>query len=263
VDVDRQVRRGVVLGQALWSATFTVDTTSMSPHRLDPTAKSHAEAVPSVPSTLRDAVAAWEARGRPEQGATEYDRLRWCDALPEHAGLVRDLPERLNRSETRRIVSGLLERADIVEAFLVSQIWGYGRRGYGPYRVGRILGQADAARRLRCAYDTLVEEGPVAAFGAFSDAHRLTGLGPAFFTKFMFFADRTGQAVVLDDYVATWLREHAGVELVLYPPRSSAYAEYLALIRRWSATLSLRVDEVEQLIFAAQARTRPRNDWVP
>src|SRR3954466_8326768 len=45
----------------------------------------------------------------------------------------------------------------------------------------------------------LVNQGPVAAFGAFADAHRIPGLGPAFFTKFMFFADQTRQALVLDE----------------------------------------------------------------
>lgn len=215
-----------------------------------------------VPATLHEAAVAWKAAGRPQQGATEYVRSRWVDALPEHRQLVHALPERLNRSDSRRLIAGLLEEDNIAGAFVVSQIWGYGRRGYGPYRVRRVLDQDGAGENLRAGYDVLHRDGPGAAFSAFADKHRLAWLGPAFFTKFMFFADPTQQSLVLDEYVAAWIREHIGLKLPLYPARSSVYVGYLELVQAWAAMLELTVHEVEQLIFAAEARTRPRNDWL-
>jgi len=215
-----------------------------------------------VPARLLEAVAAWDAIGRPAQAATEYDKAGWLAAFPAHGDLLRSLPARLNRADTRRITQALLERGDVIEAFLVSQIWGYGRRGYGPYRVRRILDRPEAEKCLRSAYLALATEGPVAAFEAFADEHRIAGLGPSFFTKFIFFADQTGRAVVLDEYVGAWLAQHAAVRIRLHPARSSVYRTYLTLLERWAAALKLPVDAVEQLIFAAEAVTRPRNDWV-
>jgi Putative 8-oxoguanine DNA glycosylase OGG-like protein len=184
------------------------------------------------------------------------------DVIPESADVVRSLPERLNRAETRRVVSRLLDEDDIGAAFLVSQIWGYGRRGYGPHRVRRILSQDHAIEHLRAAYGVLCRDGPISAFATFSGEHRITGLGPAFFTKFMYFADPNRSALVLDEYVADWLGEHAGMKLVLYPARPSAYREYWNLMQRWAIELEIAADEVEQLIFSSEAVTRPRNEWV-
>jgi len=45
-------------------------------------------------------------------------------------------------------------------------------------------------------------------------------------------------------------------------PDLSPDPEYLELVQAWAPMLQLAVHEVEQLIFAAEARTRPRNDWL-
>lgn len=73
---------------------------------------------------------------------------------------------------------------------------------------------------------------------------------------------RPSSLLVLDEYVAAWIQEHAGLKLRLYPARTSVYVGYLELVQAWAPMLGLAVHEVEQLIFAAEARTRPRNDWL-
>jgi hypothetical protein len=215
---------------------------------------------PPVPVGLRDAVEAWRAEGQPPQNAVAYDRQRWIAALPEHAAILRALPDGLDRQATRGTVEATLAAGDVLDAFVVSQIWGYGRSGYGPFRVRQILDQPEAALHVHASYDALCDDGPVAGFAAFSGEHRLRGLGPAFFTKFMYLADPSQRALILDEYVLTWLRERAEVKLSRNA-RPADYARYLEVVGGWSAELDVPAEAVERLIFTAEAMTRPRSTW--
>jgi hypothetical protein len=96
--------------------------------------------------------------------------------------------------------------------------WGYGRVGYGPYRVHRVLETTlDAGSILQSAAGELGSGGPVRAYVLLGEhgAARLPGLGPAFGTKFLYFCSPSGAspALILDRLVADWLREHAGLRL--------------------------------------------------
>ncbi|HEY4099049.1 MAG TPA: hypothetical protein VGM33_26215 [Baekduia sp.] len=218
-------------------------------------------AVPSVPAALREAVGAWRAEGRPPQGAVPYVRERWIAALPEHAATLRALPgDGLDRAAAHAAVAASLAAGELLGAFVVSQVWGYGRSGYGPFRVRRILDQPEADLHVRASYDELCDDGPVAGFAAFSGEHRLRGLGPAFFTKFMYLADPSRRALVLDEYVLTWLRERAEVKLSRNP-RPADYERYLQIVGGWAAELDVPDEAVERLIFTAEAMTRPRSTW--
>ncbi|MGW3404793.1 8-oxoguanine DNA glycosylase OGG fold protein [Streptomyces zhihengii] len=98
------------------------------------------------------------------------------------------------------------------EAFVATQVWGYGRAGYGPCRTSQVLAQPKAEVVFAEAVRLLVDEGAVAAYDMLNT---LDGLGPAFLTKFLYFA---GQALpevrgplplILDRVVAGVLRRHA------------------------------------------------------
>ncbi|MEU0196898.1 MULTISPECIES: hypothetical protein [unclassified Streptomyces] len=123
------------------------------------------------------------------------------------------------------VASASVSRADVVaavraagesqswaEAFVATQVWGYGLKGYGPHRTGRVLARPGAQEAFAEAVSLLAGEGAVAAY---ERLQVLDGLGPAFLTKFLYFA---GQALpevkgprplILDKVLAGVLRRHA------------------------------------------------------
>jgi hypothetical protein len=89
--------------------------------------------------------------------------------------------------------------------------WGYGRVGYGPFRVRRVLAPVpDPGERLQAAAGELARGGPTAAYALLGDSGvpRLPGPGPAFGTKFLYFCSPPGDrtALILDRLVAA--RQH-------------------------------------------------------
>ncbi|MFJ1768519.1 hypothetical protein ACIOD2_49960 [Amycolatopsis sp. NPDC088138] len=98
--------------------------------------------------------------------------------------------------------------------------WGYGVRGYGPHRTNRILRHDLAADHLDTALAGLrAELVPLATlldcYEQLRSTAKLKGLGPAFFTKILYFAGyRRGhggpQPLILDSVVAARLPPEAG-----------------------------------------------------
>jgi hypothetical protein len=139
-------------------------------------------------------------------------------------------------------------------------IWGYGSIGYGPWRAARSLGGDPTGQRMASA---LAEVSAAAAdetalrtayrrFRAPAEA-RLPWLGPAFFTKVLYFAGyRRGvggvQPLILDRVVASRLPAEAGVT------RRNGWSsdEWLAYLR-WAAeqaqTRGVEPEAVELAVF--------------
>ena len=114
---------------------------------------------------------------------------------------------------------------------MASYVWGQGRTGYGPHRLKEILADPAAADVLAQAGAALRQEGAVAAYRVLSGG--VKGLGPAFFTKFLYFLDqamdtsRVPRALILDQRVARVVRAHAtrlGADLGL--PTAAAVAAW-------------------------------------
>ncbi len=147
-----------------------------------------------------------------------------------------------------------------MRALLVTMAWGYGRLGYGPFRVQRILATTpDAGERLQRAACELLDRGPVPAYRRLGDHGRseLPFLGPAFGTKFLYFCLPPGRgALILDQVVANWLRAQAGLSLNQVRWSSQTYARYLGTMAGWADQLSVTADELETCIFNDQARQR-------
>jgi hypothetical protein len=93
-------------------------------------------------------------------------------------------------------------------------IWGYGKGGRGGFRVRHWLEEPALTTKLDAAMD-LARSGDVG--GAYGSLRRgaenhVDGLGPAFFTKLLYFAayrrgQRGIQPLILDQYVALGLRQ--------------------------------------------------------
>ena len=146
--------------------------------------------------------------------------------------------------------------------------WGYGRVGYGPFRVRRVLDAVpNAGARLQAAAGTAVEGRPVDGYACLGDhgIARLPYLGPAFGTKFLYFCSATSSqpALILDRLVARWLRENAGLPLNELRWSVSTYVRYLEIMFGWADELGLAADELEVCIFSTQAGGLGDSQWAP
>lgn len=197
-----------------------------------------------------------------------------------------DLPDCLTSLTRARILDGAENlNADSSDAALVSFLylvnaWGYGRTGYGYSRTARVAG-ADfipAARRaLELLQDPADDLAPVAAYFHLRNEGHVHGWGPAFFTKFLMFADpanATGssltrtRAVVLDRLTAARTNDFLSAPFRQRRPRQNArlgrfgasgwntvqYAYYLALVRTLAEDerFERNAMNVERILFAEQ-----------
>jgi hypothetical protein len=123
-----------------------------------------------------------------------------------------------------------------------------------PERWGGLLAEAAAAAgdNPTAAYEVLRPAGNV-----------ITGLGPAFFTKFLYFAAGGERGcLILDARVAGRLRRSCGWKSLIgttaWP--ATTYARYLRLLTRWADELSsddrhVQADEIEFRLFSATERS--------
>lgn len=206
-------------------------------------------------------------RTRPErQPAFGYSRERWLGWLG-HLTQVNDvlvsLPEALDRDCAARKVEQLIP-GNVPAAFVVAMIWGHGKTGYGPYRTARVLTglKAPAGAPLsQSVVDRLTEsievsrrESAVAGFRFLNnDPGRIAFLGPAFFTKWLYFATARGvadsaeSAPILDALVTKWLADKAGI--TIRRGRTDDYRTYLQLLADWGSRYGLTSSAVEARIF--------------
>lgn len=139
-----------------------------------------------------------------------------------------------------RVRDGLLSRGAVIDAgardgrgwslFVLSYVWGWGRRGYGPARLSRIR-TATTDDAIRAVLDEALADldtlGPIAAYKRLRGA--VPGWGPAFFTKWLYFADQVGgrgRALILNKKVAIRLQELTQMPCLVDSQRRS---------RRWTA----------------------------
>ncbi|MEU9784102.1 hypothetical protein AB0H92_24555 [Streptomyces phaeochromogenes] len=160
--------------------------------------------------------------------AVEYVPAHWSGIEPWPV----ELPERsrtgtarISRDQVAASTHGATERSQWSEALVASYVWGQGRTGYGPHRLKEILAEPTVDDALASADATLRREGAVAAYRGLRGA--VKGLGPAFFTKFLYFVDQghvldqgcslnlstdasgAPRALILDQRVARVMRAHA------------------------------------------------------
>ncbi|MFF1560472.1 hypothetical protein [Streptomyces sp. NPDC058279] len=144
--------------------------------------------------------------------------------VPAHWAGIESWPDRLSdRSRAETVTISRTQVVEVVreavrgdrwaEAFVASYVWGQGRIGYGPHRLKDILAEPNVADVVAGADAALREDGAVAAYDVLYRAVR--GLGPAFFTKLLYFlglardAPAAPRALILDQRVARVVRAHA------------------------------------------------------
>ncbi len=217
-----------------------------------------------VPPALRDALAAWDSRGRPAQLRMDWSLRAWQGALPEHADFLATMPGAVGRAEIAELCkTAPRSPEDAVRGFVAAMVWGFGRVGYGPFRTARVLSENPGAKdALHEVAQVAVREGGPAAFSAMRQ-RRLKWLGVAFATKYLFFCAANGSATpapVLDRLVRRWLGEHTG-----WAPRldwrDSDYTTYVEMVCTWAAELGLSAANVELLMFSSSVAGDPTSQW--
>ncbi|MGC5334964.1 hypothetical protein [Micromonospora sp. DT62] len=172
----------------------------------------------------------WEARcgGGPLSAEELVDRhtidvvparwARFAECLPfETDGQAR-------LSLTRRAVTDVARECRGSGAWLPLLVttfaWGWGMRGFGPARLSWILNgrgsfpglpMTEIANRLPAAVDALEQQGTRASYELLVRGAPVRGFGPAFFTKFLYFASRADNArsgaLILDARLAGQMRD--------------------------------------------------------
>jgi len=219
-----------------------------------------------LPDRLREILAAEQA----PQCGFDWNAESWKVALadcPDVLDQLKRLPKEINRDEVCRVVTSNLIRNAVLPAFVTAMIWGYGTAGYGPARVRWVLTgvrgkgamgapiRPDVAKRLQDAVQVVRAQGAVEGFRHMNNAGHIKYLGPAFFTKWLYFAsaasgpDDTKAAPILDKQVQNWLANKAEVRLNIY--KTNDYGRYVALLTDWgSHTNKERTPaQVEKAIF--------------
>jgi hypothetical protein len=200
-----------------------------------------------------------------------FDRARWLPLLPGPdwwPAELDDCPTVAGRPRVdRSTVFGIARRADTAEGrrhlLTATLVWGTGTRAQSVARRARVFAESsprDIDAHLEAALGILQEEGAVAAYFAFNNDHRIRFLGPAFFTKVLYFAghERCAGALrplILDRFVALALRDADTSEKWRgggwTTPR---YSRYLALAHDHAQRAGVLPDQIEAAWFAQGRR---------
>ncbi|MFE3281748.1 hypothetical protein ACFXJJ_01340 [Streptomyces sp. NPDC059233] len=148
--------------------------------------------------------------------AVTYVPARWSEIEPWPGRFVdRSLTKAatVSRDQVVAVAREAVEGGQWSLALTASYVWGQGRTGYGPHRLKSVLAEPNVADVLSRAGSALSNDGAVTAYRILNKA--VTGLGPAFFTKLLYFLDLATdapgapRALVLDQRVARVVRAHA------------------------------------------------------
>lgn len=204
----------------------------------------------TMPRPIRERIEA----GPRTDGEGEYVPAtweRWLTGIPHDPYLVAADSGRIDRAGMCDYVSRVAT-ASPVDAFIRVLQWGYGSSGRGPSRARRMLVGGTYDPKFALKYDASVGERLARSVEAIPQldpegAYRhmrsgdgyIRGLGPAFFTKWLYAVSAAGDPrnplalPVLDNLVQTWLRREEGVKLSY--GSASDYATYVALLDEWKS----------------------------
>ncbi|NKG19892.1 hypothetical protein HED64_04095 [Paeniglutamicibacter sp. ANT13_2] len=179
----------------------------------------------------------------------------------ESVGLDARGRKRLTREDLFILGQRINTAADAIEFYVAVCSWGVGNKARDVYRRVAPLRHPDAGKRLLRGIKKL--QGPggsaIAGYDAFrsTDTAYLTGLGPAFFTKLLYFAarepttDHNGHPLILDQRIA---------KAIGWPAKTwwstAEYEDYLAVMdetRRLFDPVP-RADRLEYALFSSAAQ---------
>jgi hypothetical protein len=194
-------------------------------------------------------------------------------------GLLDELPERIVAAQiiTRGDVFDIATTSGRTETalLLASFVWGTGKTGYGPARYRKVAaaGEAQLAAAVSAGLDRAsqdVIDGYAAFYGGYEPRrrarpfaepeHRIHQLGPAFFTKLLYFT--TDGALILDNVIANAVHRFSRLPyLVTASGESRAWSPYrYAVYLHWMNQTAERLGVPPDLLELAMFRQTPPND---
>jgi hypothetical protein len=189
------------------------------------------------------------------------------DKFPGNAKFLKSvLPLQIDREVVRAICES--SKYDIIEKFLAVMVWGYGDRGYGPYRVGVMLSQPHTKKVLKRVFEIAQNGEPKDAY-LFLMENRIRILGPSFGTKFLSFCTpRKIGAPIYDSLVGQWVSKYAskdfqGVSTNPENWNAKTYFAYWDWVKKHSEHFQCFPDEIEMVLFRDAALQYSKNSkWV-
>lgn len=160
----------------------------------------------------------------------------------------------------RKLVFAIAQRAiaELAEPWAATQLhaaltfWG-APPGQSTTRAAKPLSDGNVSSRLTEAIKVVRGEGPASAYRALSRYQRLwvSGLGPSYFTKLMYFAGYgakpyVAQPLIMDDNVIAGLLKVTG-----HPWEASLehYNRYIDLAKDWAYEFDTEPDVIERRLF--------------
>lgn len=206
-----------------------------------------------VPGAVKRAVERWEHGGRRRQPPIAWNRAAWLKALPAHKAALQALPEALGRETVLKAASDAAnDETRTAQGFVVSMVWGFGKVGYGPSRVAKMLATERAEEHLAAAAEVLRAQGPLAGYEVLGTEHRIKGLGPAFGTKFLCFQPGGEDALILDRYITEFAEHRCGISWQSTRWSRQTYARYLDAMGEWSQACDIKPSMLEAILFMEQ-----------
>jgi len=205
---------------------------------------------PSVVAVLRSWMEAHpEYVHGPGTHTTLYSPDRWRSIEPWPGEMPRSTTDATSIPQTRedvtRIAARCRESGGWLELLVAAVVWGHKKADYGPARLAKMLKcpchhelhQNERQARLAAAVELLDMNGPAVAYQSLSrqGPNHVPHLGPAFFSKILYFADRARSApvaigrpaaIILDRTTAQRMinvsREYANDAGILHPDAERA-----------------------------------------
>jgi hypothetical protein len=209
----------------------------------------------------------WQADGSPGQEGFDWTsgKHNWEKAFPKDKKFISGLPPEIDRVAVRNICES--SKYSIREKFLAVMVWGYGDRGYGPYRVTQMLNQVHAEEVLAEVFDICQNGDPKSAY-EYLRKNRIRILGPSYSSKFITFCTpRQIGAPIYDSYIALWVEAFAaqdfeGVKTSAEVWNSKTYSRYWDWIKEHSDELNCFPDDIELVLFRdAEANFSKSSNW--
>ena len=210
----------------------------------------------------------WKANGSLQQEGFDWsnNRNKWIKAFPRETKLISALPDEIDRGEVRRICNS--KKYTVSQKFLAVMVWGYGDRGYGPYRVTQMMEQHHAVEVLSEAFE-LCQRGDAKGAYEFLSKNRIRILGPSYGSKFITFCTpRDIGAPIYDSLIAMWVKEFAAKEFLGVTTSSESwnlktYSRYWDWVKEHADELECYPDEIELVLFRdAESKFSKASNWL-
>jgi len=202
-------------------------------------------------------------------GKNPHFAKRSLDKLRRHSEFLMS-----HNQLTRALVRNVVLEAEgddqrLLEAFVLVMAWGFPRIGYGPYRTSVMLESlAEQPMLLTRVVKALSEKSSQSTTDAYEDLLRIEQCGPAFATKFLYFASPDDYRVpIFDAVVARWLNSHGRAGAVdgllrLNSQNRKHFGPFFDFCRKASSELGERdLGLIEYVMFVDQQARELENQF--